>query len=241
MIGFREIADGNPALMQSPLVRGLISTLGYAREHGGIGLTPSKAFKRSFVTWAAAEFDWPGHTEADLFAVNKVLNEADFFPLLVLHELMLALKLGRHFKGEFRVTKAGQALADHPGRLFAAAVPGFLFRVDHAGFSRFDEPALPGTWDIFLNVLNVETEPGATGAQLRRVFFGEPGPGAGFDRLARSFYVQVLRPLCWAGLLQEHREADSFRHKDSLFLKTPLWREALILDTDADIVPVTRH
>ena len=45
-----------------------------------------------FVHWAAAEFDWPGHTEADLFAVNKVLNEPDFAPLMVLHDLSMAAR-----------------------------------------------------------------------------------------------------------------------------------------------------
>ena len=36
---------------------------------------------------------------ADLFAVNKVLNEIDFGPLMDLHDLMIALKIGRHYKG----------------------------------------------------------------------------------------------------------------------------------------------
>lgn len=44
---------------------------------------------------------WPGHTEADLFAVNKVLNEPDFAQLMVVHDLMIAMKLGRHYKGSF--------------------------------------------------------------------------------------------------------------------------------------------
>jgi hypothetical protein len=43
--------------------------------------------------------------------------------------------------------------------------------------SRFDDAPIPGNWDVFLNVLNVETEDGATGAQLRRVFYGEPETG----------------------------------------------------------------
>ena len=81
MIAFREIDDADPSLAFSPLVRGIAKTSAWIGEHGGIPLTPSKAFKRIFVHWAAAEFDWPGHTEADLFAVNKVLNEPDFAPL----------------------------------------------------------------------------------------------------------------------------------------------------------------
>lgn len=238
MIAFREIDDADPALVHSPMVRGLEKTFAWIGEHGGIPLTPSKAFKRVFVQWAAAAFDWPGHTEADLYAVNKVLNEWDFPPLVFLHEILLAQKLGRHYKGQFRLTKAGQALVGHAGRIFGTVVPFFLFRVDHAASSRFGEELL-GNWDIFLNVLNVETEDGATGAELRRVFYGEPE--AGFDTTMNGLYVQVLRPLCWAGLLEKQDSASRYRTEDALFVKTPLWRSALRLDTDAEVLPATRH
>ena len=62
MIAFREVDDADPALVFSPLVRGMEKTFAWVDEHGGISLTPSRAFKRVFVHWAAAEFDWPGHT-----------------------------------------------------------------------------------------------------------------------------------------------------------------------------------
>ena len=139
MIELREIDDADPALAFSPLVRGIEKTFAWIGEHVGIPLTPSEAFKRVFVQWAASEFDWPGHTEADLFGVNKVLNESDFAPLMVLHDLMIAMKLGRHYKGEFRLTKAGQELAGRPGRIFGTVVPFFLFRINHACMSRFDD------------------------------------------------------------------------------------------------------
>jgi len=239
MITVWEIDDADPALAHSPMVRGLEKTFAWIGEHGGIPLTPSKAFKRVFVQWAASEFDWPGHTEADLFAVNKVLNEWDFPPLMVLHDLMIATKLGRHYKGHFRLTKAGQALVGHPGQVFGTVIPFFLFRVDHAASSRFDDEPILNNWDIFLNVLNVETEDGATGAELRRVFYGEPE--SGFDAMMSGLYVQVLRPLCWAGLLEKQDGASRYRSEDAVFFKTPLWRSALRLDTDAEVTPATRH
>ena len=243
MIALREVDDADPALAFSPLVRGVEKTLAWISEHGGIPLTPSKAFKRVFVHWAAAEFEWPGHTKADLFAVNKVLNEPDFAPLMVLHDLMIAMKLGRHYKGEFRLTKAGQALAGHPGRIFGAVVPFFLFRINHAGMSRFDDAPILGNWDVFLNVLNVETEDGATGAHLRRVIFGEPETSLTrrYDEVMGQFYIQVLRPLCWAGMLQQERGAASYRSEDAVFMKSPLWRAALPLNTDGLAGRATRH
>ncbi|MFP7572360.1 hypothetical protein [Marivita sp. S2033] len=196
MIEFRQIDDENPALAHSPMVRALEKTLAYMAEHGGIGLTPSKAFKRVFVHWAAREFDWPGYTEEDLFAINKVLNEIDFGPLMDLHDVMIALKIGRHYKGQFKLTKAGQGLVGHPGRIFGIVTPFYLFEVNHARFSRFDDEPILGNWDVFLNALNVETEDGATGGDLRQVLFGEPDPAGGFDDVLSRLYIQVLRPLC---------------------------------------------
>ena len=212
-------------------------------EHGGIPLTPSEAFKRVFVHWAAAEFDWPGHTEADLFAVNKVVNEPDFMPLMVLQEPMIALKLGRHYKGAFRLTKAGQALVGHPGRIFDTVVPAFLFRVDHAGFSRLNDSPVLGPRGMFLNLLNVEAEDGTTGAHLRRVLYGESetGPVPRYDALMGALNIQVLRPLCWAGLLEKQESAKRYGTEDTLFVKTPLWRSALVLDTDKEVVVAIRH
>src|SRR5690606_31097665 len=146
MISFREVDDANPALAHSPMVRALEKTFAYIGEHGGIPLTPSKAFKRAFVHWAAAEFEWPEYSETDLFSINKVLNETDFGPLMELHDLMIALKIGRHYKGRFALTRAGQSLTGRPGRLFGIITPFYLFEVDHLRFSRRQERPL-GNWD----------------------------------------------------------------------------------------------
>ncbi len=157
MIVFRDIDDQEPSLRVSPLVRATERTFSYIAEHGGIGLTPSKAFKRHFVHWAAANFDWPGYTSDELFSVSKVLNEIDFAPLMYLHEMMVALKIGRHFKGSFNLTTDGQSLIGHPGKIFGIMAPFFLFRVNHEFLSR-KPTQLAGNWDVFLNVLNVEAE-----------------------------------------------------------------------------------
>ena len=243
MIQFEKLKYDDPALQVSPLARAVDKTLGWIGEHGGIHLTPSKAFRRTFVHWAAAEFNWPGHTEADLFAVNKVLDEHDFLPLMVLHEVLLLMKLGRHYKGEFKLTKAASGLAGHPGRIFETVVPYFLFEFNHAAMARFDEGTLPGNWDTFLNVLNVETEVGATGAHLRQVLYGAPekGPFRQYDTVMGALYLQVLRPLCWAGLLQSVHIAGRHDAEKTLFMKSPLWRAALRLETDRFVEAATRH
>lgn len=162
---------------------------------------------------------------------------------MVLHDLMIAMKLGRHYKGEFRLTKTGQALIGHPGRIFGTVVPFFLFRINHASMSRFEDAPILGNWSVFLNVLNIETEDGATGAHLRRVLFGEPEkePLPRYDEVMGQLYIQVLRPLCWAGLLRQERGHPSYRFEEAVFMKTPLWRAALRLETDGVARGTTWH
>lgn len=243
LISFLEIADDHPALSLSPLVRSIDRTFSWITEHGGIHLTPSKAFRRTFVQWAAAEFNWPDHTEADLFAVNKVLNEQDFLPLMVLHDLLLLMKLGRHYKGEFRLTKAAEELVGHPGRVFGSVVPFFLFRTNHANLTRLGDEPIVGNWDTFLNVLNVETEVGATGAHLRQVLYGAPDktPFRQYDTLMGDLYIQVLRPLCWTGLLQAVHVAGNHDAERTMFMKSPLWRATLQIESDRFVEAATRH
>jgi hypothetical protein len=145
MIQLKPTPDDLGILDQSHIFRGARLILGYVAEHGPIPLTPSKAFKRVFVNWAAEAFSWPHWTVEDLYRVNKVLDERDFGPLEVLHHLLIDLKLGRHYKGTFRITKLGQDLLSRPAMLFETIVPFFLFNVNHAYYSRSeDPPSAPG-------------------------------------------------------------------------------------------------
>jgi hypothetical protein len=94
---------------------------------------------------------------------------------------------------------------------------------------------------VFLNVLNVEAQGAVTKERLCAVLFGE-GETESYDdfRLRTALYIHVLRPLCWAGLLSEHRPEPRAGTK-SLFVKTSLWRAALTLETDGLSPAPTRH
>ena len=240
MIVFRQTGDNEPALQFSPILRATEKTFSYIAEHGGIELTPTKCIKRNFVHWAASAFEWPGYTAEELFKLNKVLNEADFAPLMHLHDMLLSLKIGRHYKGKFILTKPGRSLAHRPEKIFGIIAPFFLFHVNHEYLSR--RPIqLTGNWDVFLNVLNVEAENGVTATALRETLYGPHDPTKGYDEALGGLYVQVLRPLCWVGLLVEHGSAGSISFGPRTFIKTPLWRVALQLDTDSQVQPATRH
>jgi hypothetical protein len=239
MIEFRQLPDDHPDLAYSPLLRAALLTLGYAQEHNGIGLTPNKAFKRVFVHWAAEHFDWPDMGYDELFSVNKVLNEYDFPPLELLHFLLVELKLGQHYKGQFKITKRGAELLAHPAQLVDALIPFYLMNIDHSSYSRSGDQAA-GNWDVWFNVLNVEAEDGGTEVELYEVFYGKLSDEPMAWRATSSFYCCVLRPLCWAGLLSSQQDKSARRSAASYF-KTQLWRSWLTLDTDDSVEPAQRH
>lgn len=236
---FRSLADDCAELSYSPLLRATQLTLRYAQEHGSIGLTQTGAFKRVFVHCAAEHFDWPDMGYEELFRVNKVLNEYDFPPLELLHFLLLELKLGRHYKGQFKITKRGAELLAHPAQLLNAVVPFYVMNMDHSSYSRSGDQAV-GNWDVWFNVLNVEAEDGGTELGLYEVFYGKLSDDPTAWRATSSFYCCVLRPLCWVGLLSSYQAQDE-RRRDAAYFKTPLWRAWLKLDTDDMVEPAQRH
>lgn len=237
MIKFRTLADDHSDLEHSPLLRGALLTLQFAQEHGCIGLTKTKTFKRSFVHWAVENFNWPGKSAEEMFRYQKVINEYDFPPLELLHFLLISLRLGRHYKGEFRLTKRGAEMATSPGRLFAELIPYFVLQIDHASYARCDDRPF-GTWDIWMNVINIEADHGTTEAALFETLFGkvEDWHTSGWRDMA-AFSSCVLRPLTWAGLISEMREGDLGSRICHIF-KTPLWRSAIELETDAQLAPI---
>ncbi|NHM19869.1 hypothetical protein [Tritonibacter mobilis] len=240
MIEFRTLSDDNPALRLSPLLRAALRTMEYAAEHNGIGLTATKAFQRKFVHWAVEYVDWPGYGPEEAFSFSKVVNEYEFPPIQIVHFLLLQRKLGHHYKGKFLLTRKGEDLLTTPGVLFGELIPFFLLEVDHTSYGRLDERPF-GTWDVWLNVMNVELVQGLTERQLYGLFYGE-GPdwdNAGWRELA-AFSSYVLTPLEWAGLVSVH-EVEGSSRRDWMYCKTPLWGGAMRLETDEMVKVAVRH
>ena len=240
MIAFEPITDDEPALVHSPMLKAALLTLDYIEANGPIGLTPLKALKRYFVAWAAEAFAWPHYTAADLYYMNKVLNEPDFPPLVALHDLLLSAKLVRHYKGAMHLTKKGRQLRSHPAALWMVLSEHLLCVLDHSQYTRYGDQ-LDGDWDIFLGVLNIEAEVAVTEERLCAALFGVSEKEMLHDyRLTGMLYIHVLRPLCWAGLLEEQRNGrglERTRH----FVKTPLWAVALPFAPAEGVTASTRH
>lgn len=223
-------------LPHSPMTRAFMAAADYIAEHGEIGLTKSGAWNRRFIEWAVARIAFPGWTEEKLYSVNKVLNEYDVAPLEYLHALMDGLKWGRKYKGTYRLSKTGKALAMSADKAFTEVVPAFLFRFDHADGMRSEAPM--GSWDLFLNILNREIGDGITAPDFARILYGEIAPGWGGP--ASGLCLAVLRPLCWAGLL---RYEGGFGLEERVYHKTPLWDAALVLDpisSGDNVIPFRR-
>jgi hypothetical protein len=225
MLQTLALANDEPALARAPMICAAQKLLAFLVRHETIGLTKGKAFQRRFVHWAAAEFAWPGWEEDKLFLVNKVLNEYDFSPLLALHFVLLKLKLIRHEKLTCRLTKAGRAMVGAPGDLFNEIAPFYLFQVDHAASSRLRQPPLEN-WSLFLNLLHVEAARGVTCGALREALYGKPDPSDLYDRVPGMIWNQVLRPLCWVGLLEDVTIGEHPHFQDRRYVTTRLWAKA---------------
>ena len=181
------------------------------------------------MAWAARNFDWSGWNEEELLRHNKVINEADFPPLELAHFLLVQLKLGRHFKGEFRLTQRGKELSASRGRLMETLIPFFVLQIDHASYGRIDDRPF-GKWDVWLNVINIELATPKTEAHLFGVFYGH-GPdwhNSGW-RAVSAFSHCVLKPLEWSGLITIE-DAPVGGRPTYVCAKTMLWGAALELD-----------
>jgi len=222
----RMVESGSPNIRLARLSNCAITLLEHADKSGGLGLTPGRALKRVHVDWAAKTFDWPGYTVDELYRVNKVLNEEDVFPLWVIHQLLLETRHARHFERQLRPTKTGRLLIGNPHRAFNEIVPNFLFQIDHAALGR-GRSELPGVLSDYLDMLNLAADGWISVEDLTVQLLG-PCPMQ-WDHRPSSLYVNVIRPLVWAGLMQETEDSAGERrvHKSSL------WHEALSLPSDS--------
>jgi hypothetical protein len=220
-------------LLSSPLCANAMKLMMYAHETGGIPLTKSGAFNRKFVHWAAVEFDWKDYTADRLYQVNKVLNEDDFLPLMVMHDLLGMAKIGRHYKGKFVLTPKGRKLIGDHGQLQQILFQTLLYEYNLGNLDRIPDDNHPD-WEIYMGVIDQEVQDWVTIGHMRNVFYGmETEKGDVYSpefRAAMWFSLRVVRPLVWLGLLES--ETRDFRSPiyETKIRKTPLWSKWLRFD-----------
>lgn len=232
MIDFHRIPSDEPILDQSPLVRALDFLAEKFDAHpSGIPLTKSLFFKRDLVAEAILAIQWPDWTEAEIYHGYmriKVADEHHFEPFRDLHHHLVNLKLVRHYKGKLLLSKTGKALFEDRFERFHRLAQYVLFEDPHRLFMR-QEYGVFGNWDVWLNVMDIETTHGATGKHITDTLYGEEDEPNEFDLRTSRLHSSVLEPLIYCGLLDENRD-NGRKLVDRVYRKTQLWTRYLKLD-----------
>ena len=240
MFGFRDISTGDPVLETSPLVRALDFLAAKFEEHPkGIPLTKSLAFKRDLVAEAIVEIQWPDWTEDRIYggyAPVKVADEYHFLPFCDLHVHLVNLKLVRRYKGKLLLSKAGKTLFADRCQRFHRLAQYVLFEDPHRLMMRANHGVF-GSWDVWLNVMDIETTYGASGQHLTDTFYGAEDEPNDFDPRTSRFHTHVLEPLIYCGLLDESRE-NGRKLTERVYRKTQLWQKYLKLDEKPPVLRV---
>lgn len=232
MFEFRELSPDDSTLDVSALVRGLDYLAGrFAEYPDGIALTKGGAFKRDLVADAIIVIQWPGWTEAEIyngFLPIKVADEKHFEPFWELYSQLVRTKLARHFKGNLVLTKRGKALLQDRFQRFHQVVQDMLFNNQYL-FDLQHRRELIGTWDIWLNMIDIVAAHGASGKELTEVLYSQQEETREFDPRTSALYDGVLKPLVRCGLLDESR-VNGRKLVERVYSRTPLWVRYLKLD-----------
>lgn len=219
-LGMRDLSG-------SPMTINAMKVLMYIRDNDGIVLTKSGAFYRKFVTWAAEVFRWPGYEAEELYRVNKVLNELDFVPLAVMHDLLIAARLIRRYKGKALLSQSGKRIIGDYGALQAELFDTYFTTFDHFTFERLPIAYHETDYVHFFGIVQNRLADWVPLTELA-------GWCLPLDLVTRyrfspvedaSYYLLscLVRPLCWLGMLECHPEAEKYGRPDRLrYRKTPL-------------------
>lgn len=215
-------------LSGSPMCINTMKVLMRASEDDGIMLTKSGAFNRKFVTWAAEDFRWPGYEPEELYRLNKVLNEWDFPPLAVMHELLIGARMIRRYKNKALLTKAGKAMIGDYGALQAGLFDTYFTGYDFLGHDRFpidhDDTDLVHFLGVIKNRLDdwvpmTELAGWCLPIDLITSYRFSPVEDACYYLLSR-----LVRPLAWLGMVERDPNSEQYSSVyDLRYRKTPLF------------------
>ena len=214
-------------LAGSHLCINAMKLLEYAQKTDGIPLTKSGALYRKFVVWAAEEFNWPGYEMERLYRVNKVLNEHDFMPLAVMHDLLIMGGLMRHYRKRAVLTKAGRSYLGNFGRLQTFLAETYLVDADINAFERFTIEYPEADMFHFLGVAYNRLSEWTK--LLDYAHWCIPIPAIQGWRFSPEhdacyfLYTRVVRPLEWLGLIEEQKSGELTAFEGRYLRKTSLF------------------
>lgn len=214
-------------LQASAMCINAMKVLRYSEQHEGIQITKLGNFYRKCVEWAAEAFQWPGYEPKELYAVNKVLNEPDFPPLFLIHEVLLNNRLIRHYKGKAKLTKAGTAMIGRYGDL-QVILTEYMLRSPIG-----DDPqanALFWNLEHFMRVIGDQLSDWTTVADFSELIVPVdlfPSRGSISGRFEACLFAahEIVRPMNWLGLVDDGhlKQKPHIRLEERLIRKTPLF------------------
>lgn len=226
---FFEASLTEQELLASPMCVNTMKLLRYAEQHGGIQLTKLGYFYRKCVEWAAEEFQWPGYEPTELYSINKVLNEPDFPPLFLMHEILQNARLVRHYRGQAKLTKAGTAIIGRYGDL-QVVLTEYMLRspIGNEPFAN----ALFWNLEHIMRVIGDQLGNWTSVAEFsERIIPMELFPARGriSSRFEACLFVahDIVRPMSWLGLIDDDRR----KQRPQIQLEERLIRKTALFDS----------
>jgi hypothetical protein len=235
-------------MAQSAVASSLAIFLRTATAAPGLKLTATGNLARSVVAEMIDRFDWPGFDKAQMFRMNKVINEPDFWPLLFVRQSAEALRFLRKSKGHVRTAPLGRAALDESN---LPSLQALLFHVTmwHIDLSDFGR-GLHGRWPqddmgVVLWSLSVAATEWQSPERLTRMCTIPINSvlEAEWDSSSMMVEARVLRPLLWFGLLDYKQEAIEGRPfgERRFYRKTKLFDRFLSFDVTTEASSAIRH
>jgi hypothetical protein len=193
-------------------------------------------------------FTWPEFDKAGAFQFNKVVNEPDFLPLYFVRHVAQVGTLLRKHKGHLKTSPAGRRMLEEPN---LRALQALLFHITlwHFDLGSLSRGLLHG-WPqrdagIVLWSLSVAANDWQPRERLSRLCT-IPINGVldqTWDKASYAMEAQILRPLCWFGILEHREEKTGTGHFERwhFYRKTALFDRFLSFDVRLEGTGVPRH
>jgi len=233
---------------RSAVARNARMVLRAAAEAQGLKTTATGNLARSVVADLCAQFTWPDFDKNEVFSVNKVINEPDFYPLFFVRHLLQAAKLARRRKGFLAATAAGRKSLVEP---HVQALQALLFQTTfwHMYLGYFGRGIHDGWPQADAGVVLWSLSVAATDWQSPKVLSRLctiPIIGvleSQWDSGSLALQARILRPLVWFGLLEHREEAVEGSRFDRrhFYRKTPLFDRFLTFAVGLERDDAMRH
>ena len=241
-----DLADEDCAT--SPAAKNTVLLLRHTLDNDGLRLTDTGNLTRVVVAEMVSRIDWPIFDKDEMYRLNKVINEPDFWPLYVVRSIAQGARLFRTSRGRLLATKLGRELVDPTkcGQLMELLFRYAFWRLDLSPFGR----GLLGAWPqndvgVVLWSLSVGADDWQSPDILVRLCT-VPTVGvleAAFDIPSLALEARVMRPLVWFGLLEYRREAISGSKlgRRHFYRKTPLFDRFIRWDVKIENATGSSH